>query len=1020
MIVVRLFGSPLILRNDQPVMLARRRNRALLYYLAAHPQPVRREQVLALFWPDYERGAAQQLLRSTLYTIRRAVGEALVADDEWLSLAASVDLRALHTVVADPQASPVALAAALPKEAAELLAGFELPDCEPFQFWLEGVRVQARALVGRGWLRLARLYEQAGELTNALNALDAALSIDPLQEDVQRDAMRIAYLSGDRVGAIRRFEQLRTLLDQELGVPPMRETQALYDAIITDTLAALPPARRFRSQAANGLLPFTGRETELALLQTEARPGRLLLIEGVPGIGKTRLAEEFLVRRGGLVMIGAARELEQNLPYHPISAALAMLAAHPEWPALRARLSLAPIWWNELGRLLPDLAAPPVAPPDEARLWEAITRLFIAVANHTPLSLLIDDIQWADASTLGLLGYLLRRSAEADLVVVATTRLLEPRSPLAGLIRALVREERLFRLSLDRLAPVATLAIARHLSPPFAHPLAGWLEQSAEGNPYIIAELVRHARAAGWLTADGMVDLRALSAQPVVPQTVYHLIETRLSRLSDPARRMLDAAVAIGRDFDFVVAARAAALSEEAALDALDELLAMRLVLPLAAGRFRFDHSLTVEVAYREVGELRHRMLHRRVGEALETIYRDRLDDLAGQIAFHFAEGGLPERAASYALRAGDRAAALAAWPEAAEFYAQALTGAPAAQRVAILLKLGEARLQSGAAALAAEAFRDAIAAAQTPRDALVARLALARALIPQGRYADVIALVSRPDPSAHPQEQAAALFLWGTALSLEGADLYGAAERLVAAEQVLQSCPAADQAALAQVNFELGNVAAQQGDLATAIARYEAAQRIADATGDEASTWRVLARNNQAYHRLLRGEIDAAAAIITEALALAEERGLLAMQPYLLSTAGEVALAQGDLATAAARFQQGLALANQFGIPERVAGLTANLGLVATRRGETACAVHYLSTALAQADTLGARHLAAQIRIWLAPLLPLAEARAVLAEAQAIAEADGRQRLLAAIAEAQVALAERTAIPYAMELMAQ
>lgn len=245
------------------------------------------------------------------------------------------------------------------------------------------------------------------------------------------------------------------------------------------------------------------------------------------------------------------------------------------------------------------------------------------------------------------------------------------------------------------------------------------------------------------------------------------------------------------------------------------------------------------------------------------------------------------------------------------------------------------------------------------------------------------------------------------------GADLYGAAERLTAAEQVLLSCPVADQAALAQVHFELGNIAAQQGDLDAAIARYEAAQRIADQTGDEASTWRVLARNNQAYHRLLRGEVAAAGEIITVALALAEERGLLALQPYLLSTAGEVALAQGDLATAQAYFHQGLGLANQLGIPERVAGLTANLGLVAARRGETTCAVHYLSTALAQADTLGARHLAAQIRVWLAPLLPVAEARAVLAEAQALAEAGGRQRLLAAIAEARAVLAEREATPY-------
>lgn len=1012
MIVVKLFGSPRVVRHDQPVTLPRRRNRALLFYLAAHAQPVRREQVLALFWPDHERAAAQQLLRSALYTIRRAVGDALIADDEQLALAAAVDLRALHAVMADPQASAAALAAVLPTDPAELLAGFELLDCEPFQFWLEGARTQARSLVGRGWLRLARLYEQDGDLVHALRALDAALAIDPLQEDVQRDAMRLAYLSGDRVGAIRRFERLRELLDQELGVPPMRETQALYDAIITDTLA-VSPAPRFRPPVANGLLPFTGREAELARLRAEARPGRLLLIEGVPGIGKTRLAEEFLAWRGGLALSGSARELEQNLPYHPISAALAMLVARPEWPALRAQVRLAPLWWSELGRLLPDLAPPPAEPPDEARLWEAITRLLVEIARQTPLSLLIDDLQWADASTLGWLGYLLRRSAEADLVVVATARMPEPRSPLAGLIRALVREERLIRLAIDRLPPEATLAIARRLSPTFAHPLADWLEQSAEGNPYIIAELVRYARTAGWLTADGMVDLSALSAQPVVPQTVYHLIESRLSRLSDPARRFLDAAVAVGRDFDFAVAAKAAALSEEAALDALDELLAARLVLPRADGRFCFDHSLTMEVAYRDVGELRYRMLHRRVGEALETVYRDRLDDLAGQIAFHFAAGGWLERAATYALRAAERAAALAAWPEAAEFYAQALAGAPATQRSSILLKLGEARLQSGAAALAAEAFRDAMTAAPTAYDALVARLALARALIPQGRYADVIALVSQPDPAAPPKEQATALFLWGTALSLEGADLYGAAERLTAAEQVLLSCPVADQAALAQVHFELGNIAAQQGDLDAAIARYEAAQRIADQTGDEASTWRVLARNNQAYHRLLRGEVAAAGEIITVALALAEERGLLALQPYLLSTAGEVALAQGDLATAQAYFHQGLGLANQLGIPERVAGLTANLGLVAARRGETTCAVHYLSTALAQADTLGARHLAAQIRVWLAPLLPVAEARAVLAEAQALAEAGGRQRLLAAIAEARAVLAEREATPY-------
>ncbi len=1009
MISIQLIGVPRIMRDGSPVSLPRRRSRALVYYLAAHRQPIAREQALGLLWPDLERSAAQQVLRSTIYAIRRALGPVFSADDEWLALAAEVDLRALQETIADPQAPLAALAAALPPPNAEFLAGFELPDSEPFQHWLIGERERARSLIRRGWLRVARLHEQAGHHTAALAALDAVLEIDPLQEDVQRDAMRLAYQNGDRVGAIRRFERLRDLLDLELGVPPMRETQALYDAIITDTLALpTPQPARVQATSVGAFLPFSGRDVELQALHDQARPGCLVLIEGVPGIGKTRLAEEFLARQGGLLLGGAARELEQNLPYHPISAALSSLLRRSEWPALRANIHLSPIWFSELGRLLPDLASPPSDPPDEARLWEAIARLLIDLARQTPVRVLIDDLQWADVSTLGLLGYLLRRASDAPLLLVATARPPEPRSVLASLLRTLMREERLIRLSIDRLPSAAILTIARHLSPLFAHPLADWLEQHAEGNPYIIAELVRYARNVGWLRADGTVDLNALSAHTVVPQTVYSLIEARLSRLSEPARRLLDAAVVSGRDFEFAVAAKAAALSEEAALDAIEELQVARLVMPIGVDRFRFDHSLTMEVVDRELSDLRHRMLHRRVGEALETVGRERIDDLAGQIAFHFTAGGLPERATVYALRAAERAAALAAWNEAATLYEQALAGVPAAQRFATMLKLGDALAQAGMAAKAADTLRLAITVAPTARDALQARLALARVLIPQGRYAEVIALVSQPDPVAQPADQAVALFLWGTALSLEGADLEAALNRLEEAEAKLAACRNPDPAALAQVNFEIGSVAAQQGDLDTAIARYEAARHIADEAGERAITWRALARNNVAYHRLLRGEIAVAAETIAEALALAEERGLLAVQPYILSTAGEVALACGDVEAAAERFRQGLALANQLGIPERVAGLTANLGLVALQQGDTTRAVHYLSTALAQADALGSRHLAAQIRIWLAPLLPLTEARALLAQAQEIAEAGGRKRLLAAVAQLQTELAGR------------
>jgi hypothetical protein len=136
--------------------------------------------------------------------------------------------------------------------------------------------------------------------------------------------------------------------------------------------------------------------------------------------------------------------------------------------------------------------------------------------------------------------------------------------------------------------------------------------------------------------------------------------------------------------------------------------------------------------------------------------------------------------------------------------------------------------------------------------------------------------------------------------------------------------------------------------------------------------------------------------------LQLAQESGVLGLQPYLHSTNGEIALARGDLDTAEREFREGLALAERINLPERVAGLTANLGLVAKRRGQTALAVHHLTAAQARAEALRMTHMATQIQIWLAPLLPPDQARAALAAARATAEASGRQRLLEEIAQAE------------------
>jgi tetratricopeptide (TPR) repeat protein len=280
------------------------------------------------------------------------------------------------------------------------------------------------------------------------------------------------------------------------------------------------------------------------------------------------------------------------------------------------------------------------------------------------------------------------------------------------------------------------------------------------------------------------------------------------------------------------------------------------------------------------------------------------------------------------------------------------------------------------------------------------AQLALAQSLLPQARFAEAIALARQVRGSSQLGNVVHAELMWGTALSLEGADLTGAAEHLRIAESI---CAAqADPASLVHAKFELGGVTAQQGDLQQAIALYREALDIADAAESEAVLpWRILAYNNLAYHLHLIGD-PAADRYAHAGLALAQEKGVLYTQTYLMSTLGEIALATSDLDTAEKYFTDGLALAERLSVPERIAGLTANLGLVAAQRGETTLAIHHLSTALARADALGTQHLAAQIRLWLAPLLPPPEAKARLAEARAIAERGNRQRLLGEIGQAE------------------
>jgi tetratricopeptide (TPR) repeat protein len=597
--------------------------------------------------------------------------------------------------------------------------------------------------------------------------------------------------------------------------------------------------------------------------------------------------------------------------------------------------------------------------------------------------------------------------------MLATARPADAKSALALLLQALDHKDGLARVILAPLSAGETRLVAEQLSPDPADAalLARWLGDNAEGNPYFLTELVRFAQRGGWLRADSKLDRDALATPLILPATVENLIRSRLIRLRPDARHALEVAAVAGREFEFDLVRPVAGQAETAALDALDELVTAGLIRPASHGggqyAYAFDHSLTREVAYRDLDQSRLRMLHRRVAEVLEAWPNQPGDSAAGTIAYHFTRAGLPGRAGPYALRAGQRSAELAAWAEAIAFYQQALLADPDdPERLAILLALGEAYHHSGDFARASGDYQTAIRLAHTSRDwnsLETAYLALSNALLPQARFGEAIALGRELRGNGPPELAVCAEFIWAAALSVESAHPLEAEQHVREAERLLRERANATSCfSLAQIKFQLAGIVGQQGRTVEAVALYREALDLSRRDAQSLELVRqIMLYNNLAYQLHLLGD-PAAAGYAQAGIQLAQERGSLTHLAYLLSTSGEIALAQGQLDAAEKYFTDGLALARQVPIAERIVGNTANLGRVAARLGQADLARERLRAALALAAS--SSHLAVRIRLWLAPLLPPAEAVEVLAEAKAIATDAGYLGLLDDLARLKLA----------------
>ncbi len=919
-----LLGTPVVAADGATVEFDTRKALALLAYLAVTAQPQSRDTLAALLWPEYDAEHARSALRRTLSTVRRGL------NDRWLvpgrqavdveNDGLEVDVTRFRELITERHRDALEQAAALYR--GDFLAGFALRDSIEFDDWQLSQADQLRGELAGALDRLSRLLAEEGEPLRAIDAARRRLALDPLSEPAQRWLIELHGRTGDRASAVRQYRDCVRVLDEELGVPPLRETTELYEAVTAGGLPPLPDAaarRRVTAQTPRtpGTLPLVGREAEVAALRDgyeqveQTGDGLVIAIEGEPGIGKTRLADELTqlaAGRGAPVLAVRCHEGEQRLAYAPWSEALRQIVSSSPAPLAETvaphLLAEAALLVPELRAIATDLPRPIEGPGAQARLFEAVAQaVSAALTNTLPGVLVLDDLQWADPATLDLLAYLSRRLAGRPICLVATRRpeRIGESGPLDRLFdqlvergAVLVRPSRLERAEIDRLMAAAGAPRA----------LAQRLSDETEGVPYFVVEYL-----AALVAAD-----EATSGSVPVPRGVRSLLRSRVASASEPAQQVLSAASVIGRSFDADLVRETSGREEEETISGLEELAGRGLVREAGATGegtvlYDFTHDQLRKTVYEETSLPRRRLLHRRAAEALTGGRRQRRGEpAAALVAAHFQAAGQDRLAAEWFRRAGEESRRLRANDEALSQYRSALAlGAdnPAALHEAIadletLMGRYEAALADYEAA-AASAPPDRAARLEHKLGVLHHRRGAWT--LAQPHLEGALALTSEADTAA----RARIVIDQGLNAHRRG-NHRQAVERARAARRLAEA--AEDRIALAQVHNLLGMLASGAGQRRAALRHLGESLRLADELGNE--TARVAALNNLALAERRAGNLERAVELTRDALDACarlgdrhREAALHNNLADLLHRIGEHEQAMGELKSAVSIFAE-------------------------------------------------------------------------------------------------------------------
>lgn len=712
---LRFLGAPEVWYDQQLLKFPTRKSLALLVYLAVTGGWHTREKLVALLWPESDMRRGQASLRNALVRLRQALGEAgsrLLIETDRLSfdLSAGVTLDWQQLAEVGGAQDAAGLQKAVEGHRGDFLEGFTLPDAPAFGEWASLQREYWHRQMSEIFAHLSHLQIDQGQTQKGLDTALRWTAHDPLNEAAHRRVMEVHAKAGNKTAALQAYETCRAILDAELAIAPSPETEVLAQRLRDVRFPILDFGLQSSNQKSNIQnpklmeLPFVGRSIKHLQLVTTfhvVRQGQtqVVITTGEAGIGKTRLATEFLAWaavQGADVLQGRAFEMGGRLPYQPLTDALRRRIEQENAPDDL----LSDVWLAELSRLLPELRDRypdlpwPIEDANEARthLLEAVARLGQALAERQrPLVVFIDDLHWADVASLDMLHYCSRSWTEAGLpVLLLLTMRSEALAVNSSLSEWLVNLERdianrrllLESLTLDDLRQLVRSLVGREDAAGLAaaQRFGDWLFAETGGQPFFIGETIKELMNQGVLqfrlnqTGLWQLDLTALeiwlaAGSSITPKGVRQLITTRLNRLTPATLALLTAAAVIGRHCSYTRLYQVADLDEVTGLSGLDELLNTHLLIETSdANRpYTIAHDKIREVVYDEAGAARRRIFHRRAFEVLETAAAP-----PAELAYHALGAHLPEQAFYYSQAAGDNALTLFAVPDAIAHYERA------------------------------------------------------------------------------------------------------------------------------------------------------------------------------------------------------------------------------------------------------------------------------------------------------------------------------------------------------------